>query len=118
MDKIWGHVIKEASSIHIRCHWPPYRVLHHTFLEVRISLLNLPNLLEADSIMLSAHCVLIELVLGLDSLGQRTPASLRENSLFGHNIDSWLICVLICSILSNAHITSPDACHSLTRLIE
>ena len=59
MNEIGFHMIQETARIHIRSKWPSNGVLNMTLLKVWVALVNLPDLFQADSIMLNTDGILI-----------------------------------------------------------
>lgn len=60
MNEIGFHVIQETARIHIRRKRPSNRVLNMTLLKVWVALVNLPDLFQADSIVLNTDGILIQ----------------------------------------------------------
>lgn len=60
VNQIRFHVVHKRATIDIRCKRPPNGVLHVAFFEVRITIFDLPDLFEPDSVVLDACCILIE----------------------------------------------------------
>lgn len=59
MNEIRFHMIQETARIDIRRKWPPNRVLNMTLLKMWVTFVDLPDLFQADSIVLYTDRVLI-----------------------------------------------------------
>jgi len=62
-------MIKKRPCIDVGRERPPNRVLDSSFLKVWVALLDLPDFFEANTVVLYAGSIFVELVMFLQSLG-------------------------------------------------
>ena len=112
VNQIWAHMIHKGTSIDIRWERPVYSMLNQTLLEVWVSFGNSPNLLKADTIVLNADIIFLEIEILLNSFSKRASATFSQYSLLGFNLYTRRIISFLRSILCDSEISSNNSSHA------
>lgn len=112
VNQIWAHMIHKGTSIDIRWERPVYSMLNQTLLEVWVSFSNSPNLLKADTIVLNADIIFLEIEILLNSFSKRASATFSQYSLLGFNLYTRRIISFLRSILCDSEISSINSSHA------
>ena len=112
MYQIGPKMVQKAAGVDIWSQGPSNRVLDRSFFEMWVSVGNLPNFLEADSIVLITYSTCLQVKFCLHPLSKWAAAPFRKNGLFGQNVDSRLEAIFLWSVFRYAHVSSPDTDNS------
>ena len=105
-DLIVLHMVHPRPAIGLGIHRPADGVDDQTFLV--LGRIDLPQLLDADAVGLRIDA-LAKLEALHQPLGQRTPATLREDGLLGVQLHARRVVVGMLTVLADAHVAGGDA---------
>lgn len=94
-------MIHKTTSVNVGCEWPSNSVLHVSFLELWMSLRNLPDFFKSKTVVLNTYTIFSKIVMRLKPFGKTSTSSLREDSLLCFDYDTRFECVLVAAVLSN-----------------
>jgi hypothetical protein len=112
VNQIWAHMVHKGTSIDIGGERPVHSVLNQTLLEVGVAFSHSPNLLEANSIVLNADIIFLEIEILLNSFSKRASATFSQYSLLGFNLYTRRIISFLRSVLRDSEISSDNSSHA------
>lgn len=97
MNQIGLHMVKESACISARLDRPTHSVLHIARFKQWVFFIDLPHLLQTDTVELGI-AVFLQIEFLNDSFSKRPPSSLSKDSLFCDYFDAWCKIVLLLSL--------------------